>query len=151
MTRTKRAGTVRLSAVALGVIAGWGGLVVAPAASGAASASEVAVVAVACPPASRGVCVDRADGGRTVSVRVGQTVRVALGGSMLHWSALQQLGPKLLRRRGAVRHPAGGLAATYAAVRAGRTTLRASGAPTCAPGRACPQFILVWQVHLLVR
>jgi hypothetical protein len=149
MTRTRRTGALRFWAFALAVIGVWG-VAVAPSASGAASASEVAA-AIACPPHVHGVCVDRADGGQTVSVRVGQSVRVTLGGSMLQWSALQQLGPLLLQRHGAVRHRAGGLAATYTAVKPGRTALRASGAPRCAPGQACPQFILVWQVHLVIR
>jgi hypothetical protein len=76
---------------------------------------------------------------------------VALSGSTLRWSGLRQVGPALLHRHGAVRHRAGGLAASYTAVKTGRTTLRASGAPRCAPGKACPQFILVWQVRLVVR
>jgi hypothetical protein len=131
-------------------MAAWGAVAGAPSVSGAASALTGPAV-IACPPHIGGVCVNRADGGRTISVRVGQTVRVALGGSTLRWSALEQLGPALLHRHGAVRHPAGGLVASFAAVKAGRTTLRASGAPKCAPGQACPQFIVVWQVHLVIR
>jgi N-acyl-D-aspartate/D-glutamate deacylase len=64
---------------------------------------STAAAAIGCPPHVRGVCVDRADGGRTVPVRVGQTLMVALSGSTLRWSGLQQVGPALLHRHGAVR------------------------------------------------
>jgi hypothetical protein len=121
------------------------------AAVGAGVGTATAGAAIGCPAHVRGVCVDRADGGRAVPVRIGQTVRVALSGSTLRWGGLRQVGPALLHRNGGVRQRAGGLTASYTAVKAGRTTLRASGAPKCSPGKACPQFILVWQVHLVVR
>jgi hypothetical protein len=44
----------------------------------------------------------------------------------------------------------GTLTASYVATKAGRAELRASGAPTCAPGQACPQFILLWQVRIVI-
>jgi hypothetical protein len=146
MTRTSEAGRARRWAIFLVLAA-----LALPALGAGSAAASTAAAAVGCPPHVRAVCVDRADGGHTVPVRVGQTVRVALGGSTLRWSGLRQVGPALLHRLGAVRHAAGGLAASYVALKAGRTTLRASGAPKCAPGKACPQFILVWQVRLVVR
>jgi hypothetical protein len=96
------------------------------------------------------VCVDRADGGHSVHVRVGRTLTVVLNGSTLRWSGLEEVGPMLLRPRGAVHHGGGGLSASYSAVKAGRTTLRATGAPKCSPGRPCPQFMLLWQVRVVV-
>lgn len=83
-------------------------------------------------------------------VQVGQTVTVGLGGSDLGWEGLREIGPHLLRKHEAtaVRH--GVLTASYVATKAGRTSLRASGAPKCAPGEACPQFILLWQVRIVV-
>jgi hypothetical protein len=139
--------------VALALAAAAVGVGTSAPASASAYASTTASTGGAsggCPPHVRGVCVDRTDGGRTVPVRVGQTVTVALSGSTLRWSGLRQVGPALLRRHGGVRQRAGGLTASYSAVKAGRTTLQASGAPKCSPGKVCPQFILVWQVRLVV-
>jgi len=104
-----------------------------------------------CPGRGQAVCVDRADGGRTVHLRVGQRVQVVLSGATLQWSGPRLVGPHLLRLRGRATDGAGTLRASYVAVGAGRTTLEASGAPKCSPGKACPQFILLWQVRVVVR
>jgi hypothetical protein len=103
-----------------------------------------------CPTHGQVACVDRTDGGHTVHVRVGHTLQVTLGGPALRWSGLHQVGPVLLRRSGPIVQHNGAIAATYRAVKAGHTTLRAGGAPTCNPGRACPQFVLLWQVRVVV-
>jgi len=103
-----------------------------------------------CPPHGRVVCVDRADGGHSVHVRSGQTLMVVLNGSTLRWSGLREVGPVLLRPKGAVSHRGGGLTASYVAAKAGQTALRAGGAPKCSPGKACPQFLLLWQVRVVV-
>ena len=44
----------------------------------------------------------------------------------------------------------GGLTATVTAIAAGTATLSASGSPICTPGTACPQFILLWTLNLVV-
>jgi hypothetical protein len=85
-----------------------------------------------------------------VRVQQGQTVTVGLGGSSLRWSRLRQVGPHLLHQRGSTVVRAGALSASYVATTAGRTELRAGGAPKCAPGDACPQFIVLWQVQVVV-
>jgi hypothetical protein len=103
-----------------------------------------------CPSHGRVVCVDRADGGHSVHVRVGRTLMVVLNGSTLRWSGLEEVGPMLLRPHGAVSRGGGGLSASYTAVKAGRTALRATGAPKCSPGKPCPQFMLLWQVQVVV-
>ena len=103
-----------------------------------------------CPTHGQVACVDRSDGGRTVHVRVGHILKVALGGTTLRWSGLHQVGPALLRRSGGVVDHDGAIMATYTAVKAGRTALRAGGAPRCVPGRPCPQFLLLWQVRVVV-
>jgi hypothetical protein len=96
------------------------------------------------------VCLGRADGGHRVRVRLGQVVTVSLRGAGLEWSGLREVGPRLLRARGSASHHAGAVVVTYAVVAKGRTELRAHGAPHCAAGRACPQFILLWQVQITV-
>jgi hypothetical protein len=95
-------------------------------------------------------CVDRADSGQSVHLRVGQTLEVVLGGTALRWSGLHQRGPHILRQKGNVNAQGGEIAAVFTAVKAGRTTLQAGGAPKCSPGQACPMFVLLWQVRVLV-
>jgi hypothetical protein len=97
------------------------------------------------------VCVGRADGGHKVAVKVGQTLKVDLSGMGLRWSGLQQVGPHPLRREGNVVALQGTISASYRAKTVGQTELRASGAPVCATGQACPQFILLWQLRVAVR
>jgi len=104
----------------------------------------------ACQSGRHVVCIGRADGGHSVHVEPGQTVTVELGGSGLRWSDLHQVGPRLLHQRGATVVRGGSLVASYLAKGVGRTGLRASGAPICAPGQACPQFIVLWQVRVVV-
>jgi hypothetical protein len=103
-----------------------------------------------CPAHGYVACVDRADGGHRVHLRVGQTLAVALGGATLRWSGLHQTGSDLLRAKGPVVHHDGGIAVSYGAVKSGHMVLQASGAPICSPGKACPQFILLWQVRVVV-
>jgi hypothetical protein len=103
-----------------------------------------------CRPSGHVVCLARADGGHRVRVRLGQEVEVRLGGSALRWSSVREVGPRLLRVAGAVGRRGGTVTANYAVVAKGRTELRASGAPQCKPGRACPQFIVLWQVRVVV-
>jgi hypothetical protein len=103
-----------------------------------------------CRPGPHVVCLGRTDGGHSVHVVQGQTVTVGLAGSGLRWSGLHQVGPHLLRQRGLTVVRGGTLMASYVATKAGRTALRASGAPNCPPGQACPQFILLWQVRVII-
>jgi hypothetical protein len=103
-----------------------------------------------CHPGRHVVCIGRGDGGHTVHVELGQTVTVGLGGSALRWSGLHELGPHLLSQRGTTVARKGGLTASFLAAKVGRTGLQASGAPTCARGKACPQFIVLWQVRIVV-
>jgi hypothetical protein len=114
------------------------------------SPGDVAAAAPGCQPGRHVVCVGRGDGGHVVHVALGQAVMVELGGSGLRWSGLRQLNPRLLQQHGTTKVRRGALSATYVAKVAGRTGLRASGAPTCARGTACPQFIVLWQVRIVV-
>jgi hypothetical protein len=114
-----------------------------------ASDAQAAPAVGGCPAHGQVACVDRTDGGRTVHLGVGHVLQVRLGGTALRWSGLHQVGPHILRS-GRIEHRNSGVTASYTAVNAGHTTLRAGGAPTCAPGHACPQFILLWQVRVVV-
>jgi hypothetical protein len=103
-----------------------------------------------CHPGPHVVCIGRTDGGHSVHVVQGQTVTVGLAGSGLRWSDLDQVGPHLLHPHGATKERGGTLTASYVATKAGQTALRASGAPNCPAGQACPQFILLWQVRIVI-
>jgi hypothetical protein len=105
----------------------------------------------ACRATRHVICVGRADGGHKVAVKVGQTLTVDLGGPGFRWSGLQQVGPRLLRREGNAASRQGGITASYVAKAVGQTELSASEAPACSTGQACPQFILLWQVRVMVQ
>jgi hypothetical protein len=84
-------------------------------------------------------------------VAIGAIVDVRLNGAHSSWSALSEVGPRLLAPVGTGRHAAGTIEVSYRAIESGRTTLRAFERPLCQPGRPCPQFILLWQVDLRVK
>jgi hypothetical protein len=136
--RARRAALVPIVAVLLGLLAP------------ALGASASGPAGPGCRPTAPMVCLGRADGGHRVRVRLGQVVTVSLRGGGLQWSGLREVGPRLLRARGSADRRAGAVLTTYAVVAKGRTELRAHGAPHCAAGRACPQFILLWQVQITV-
>lgn len=91
-----------------------------------------------------------------MSVRVapGTQVQVHLGGGLV-WRNLHQTGAGAAAQvlqpviPAATRH--GVLIARYRAEKSGRAALEATGAPRCAPARACPQFLLLWRVQVIVR
>jgi hypothetical protein len=85
-----------------------------------------------------------------VHVRVGETLHADLQGAGLSWTGLREVGPHLLRQSGAAVHFAGSVSASYTAVKRGQTELSATGTPKCSPGEACPQFILLWRVQVVV-
>jgi hypothetical protein len=136
--RSRRARAVLIAVLAGGLLGTFG----VPAGAGPAVPG--------CRSTRHVVCIGRNDGGHRVDVERGQTVKVGLGGSGLRWSGLHQIGPHLLRQRGVTVSRRGELTASYVATTVGRTGLRASGAPNCAPGQACPQFILLWQVRITI-
>ncbi len=102
--------------------------------------------AVGTPPGS--LRVTQADNGHTISLRVGQTFLVALGNT-LDWN-VTVADPTIVSRvvNVLVVRGAQGL---YRANAPGQTTLTATGRPICAPGQACPMFIQLVKVNLVVR
>jgi len=103
-----------------------------------------------CPAGVHAVCLTRSDSGHTVTVGVGWTVSVSLLASSTAWSTPSETGHHLLRQIGGVRRDAAAVDVAYRAIAPGRTALRAFERPICLPGRACPQFILLWQVDIRV-
>jgi hypothetical protein len=118
--------------------------ITAPAGPGSGASSA------ACRPGARAVCLTRSAGGHTIRVGVGWTIGLDLQSSGGSWSGPVQTGARLLRQLGAVRRDTGGFVVSYRATAPGQTALRAFERPVCAPMRACPQYILLWQVNVRV-
>jgi hypothetical protein len=109
-----------------------------------------APASTACPAGVHAVCLTRSSGGRTIQIGVGWTVGVELRTPSGVWTVPVQAGAHLLRQRGGVRRDGGAVEVSYRALARGRTALRAFERPVCPPMRACPQYILLWQVELRV-
>ena len=103
-----------------------------------------------CHASSNLVCIGQSDSAHTVHVRVGETVEVTLSDTSLVWSDIRQVGPHLLRVTHNVTRSVRQLRETFEAITAGHTALQATGAPHCTAGQACPQFLLLWQVQIVV-
>jgi hypothetical protein len=104
----------------------------------------------ACEARPRSVCVTASANGRTVALGVGWTVEVVLSTPNGIWSGPVELGSRLLRQLGEVRRVGGGASVAYRTSSPGQTELRAFERPPCRPGRVCPQYILVWELHIRV-
>jgi hypothetical protein len=142
---------VALLAVAVILLSACGGSAAqSTLASTPPSGSPRGAAGATCTNGARSVCITRAADGRTVTVGLGWTVGVDLRAQALRWSAPSELAPRLLRQVGSVVRADDGVQVDYTAVAAGHTTLRATERPICGPGRACPQFIVLWQVHVRV-
>lgn len=103
-----------------------------------------------CITSARSVCLTAGANGRSVTVGVGWTVGLDLDSPHGVWSAPSEHGAGLLRRIGSVRRHGGAVEVTYRTIASGRTELRASERPVCPPAHMCPQYVLVWQAHILV-
>jgi hypothetical protein len=113
--------------------------------------SPHAITARACASAVHAVCLTAASSGHTITLSEGTVVHVDLRSAESSWRGLSEVGPLLLRRLDSPRRTAGAVEASYAAIEPGHTELRAFERPICRPTRACPQFILLWQVAIRVR
>lgn len=129
---------MRSLVVALGlVLAACGGGVAGPSPS-------------ASPPPSAGaaVTITRADDGRTVAARVGDTIQVALG-TEYEWRLDPPDGVVLVpdaRRLLLVR----GTQALLHAAAPGRSVVQATGTIICPSGRACPQLAVLFRTTVVV-
>ena len=113
------------------------------------TSTSIPTSTLACVATARVVCITRSSEGVTTRAKVAQTIKVVLGGS-LRWSGPRLSGPSVLREVGTPVTHGGKEISSYLAVGKGRVTLEATGAPICSIGKACPQFILLWQAQVLV-
>jgi hypothetical protein len=121
-------------------------LTAAPSGDSAPSASETA----ACTTGARSVCITSKANGHTVRLGIGWTVGLDLHAPGGAWSDPSEVGARLLRQIAGVRRDGGAVEVLYRTVAPGRTNLRAFERPVCPPARMCPQFVLLWEVHIRV-
>lgn len=117
------------------------------------SAPATRAVSVArAPVQGRTVVLDKGSDGSSVTVVRGSRLRVELkAGGAMRWSAIvasPTVGP--LARRSDSQSPDGSSRAVFTAIAAGRATLTSTGAPICAPDMACPQYLVLWRVSVVV-
>jgi hypothetical protein len=84
----------------------------------------------------------------SVTTRVGDTIHVVLNPG-LRWSTPMSDSSAVVVEN-VQRQSPGGLDADLIAVRAGQATVTAMGTALCPPGGACPQFIVLWRLHVTV-
>ena len=83
-------------------------------------------------------------------MRVGATFTLELRAPRRSFSEPRESGAKVLELIAASR--SGSAAeAYYRALAPGRVVLRSVERPVCRPGRACPLFLVLWEVTVLVR
>lgn len=103
-----------------------------------------------CAPGTSTICITAAERYRTISVRVGATFTLELRAPRRSFSEPMESGAKVLELIGSSR--SGGAAeAYYRALAPGSVELRSVERPVCRPGRACPLFLVLWEVTVLVR
>lgn len=144
--------TFRRSAV---VVAAVVTLVVAV--SAVVSSPGTRPVSVARPPVprpapGRTIVLDNRSGGSSITTTTGSRVLVDLTGrGAMRWSAIvASLPAGVLVRQSGSQSSDGSSNAVFVATRAGRATLTSTGAPICAPGVACPQYLELWRVSVVV-
>jgi hypothetical protein len=118
---------------------------------GAGTATVGSAGAASCHPSSSLVCVGQSDSAHSVDVRLGERLQVTFNTVSLTWSNLRQVGPPLLRVTKRPTTSAHQFTETFTPVSVGHTALQATASPRCSPNQACPEFILLWQVQIIVR
>ncbi len=104
------------------------------------------------PVRGRVVVLDNGSEGSSIMSRLGSLVRVELTGrDAMHWSTILASPPVgVLLRRSASQSSNGSSRAVFTAIGDGRATLTSTGAPVCAPDSACPQYLVLWRVSVVV-
>jgi hypothetical protein len=136
---------IRLATLVTTLLMGTFGLGLAACGSPSAFAADST-----CHASGEVVCIGQSDSNRSVNVRLGETVEVTLSETSLMWSDLRQVGPSLFRVTHKVTRSVRQLKETYQAIAVGHTVLQATGAPRCKVSQACPQFLLLWRVPIVV-
>ncbi len=112
---------------------------VIPGASGSSSGSGA--------PSASPQRVTLTDNGKTVTMHVGDTFLLALGDQQ-QWSV--QVADQTIVARVPNIMVVRGAQGVYRALKAGTTTLSATGAPQCSAGQACPMYVIGFHVTVQV-
>jgi len=94
-------------------------------------------------PASTPLTVTQADNGSTIHLMQGERFTLAFG-TGLTWHFM-------FEPDGIITGSATAAGGNFEAAASGTATLRASGAPICDPGKACPQFIVETVITFVVQ
>jgi len=92
--------------------------------------------------------VTQTDQGRTVSLRVGQTLEVRLaGGGSQRWSEPRSADATMLEETAAsANSTTGDASGTFVARTPGSTRVSSDARPICPAGQACPDFVRLWTI-----
>jgi hypothetical protein len=104
------------------------------------------------PPATHSVVLDNQSDGSSKVVARGARLTVDLvGRDAMRWSTIVVSPPgNVLIRQSSSQAPNGSSTAVFLASAQGRATLTSTGRPVCTAGLACPQYILLWRVSVVV-
>ncbi len=94
--------------------------------------------------------ITSADSGTTVTMRVGDTLRLVLDDTAMQWTNLNETQPGLLRADPAPAPPPHGQLAIWTAVQKGVDTVSSTGTAFCPAGTACPMFARLFQMTIQV-
>lgn len=107
------------------------------------------------PPASPGTSsstpqvIGQGDSNKTITLPVGSAARLQLPDSGLHWSDPSVAGSAVSVTPASTTAP-DVQQWDIRAVSPGQATLHSTGTPVCAPGMACPMFLAVWALTVVV-
>lgn len=94
--------------------------------------------------------ITSADSGQTVTLRVGDSVRLVLDDAGMQWTTVNQTAPGLLRPDPAPSPPPHGQLLIWTAVQKGTDTVSATGTAFCPAQIACPMYARLFQVTIQV-
>lgn len=121
--------------------------------SGTAPSSDASALPVPTPDDNGVLVLNNDDNGMTVQLSTGQTVTLQLAaGEGLNLWQVDPPDPTVLSPmpNGAAAAMRGVTLRSFAAVGSGTTQITATDAPNCPTGEACPQFLLGFQVTVVV-
>jgi hypothetical protein len=147
--------TTRKSMVAFGMSIVISAAVVSAIGLASAGASTSAAGTVTAPVPAKTVILTNSSNGSTVLASIGDLIVVELSGGPLRWSEAQaepttSATPPVLVRVSGSTSANGSSTTTFRVANHGTARIDATGTPICSPTQACPQFVLLWQVTVVV-
>ena len=144
------AGTTIAAVLVLGACGGGASGHDAPAAASPPTGAGGHTANTPCVVRPGSVCLTERARGHTVRLKPGWTLTLRLGAPGRTFSAPRQYGGDVLETLGRTHRSGSELIAGFRAVRAGTAQLRATERPVCRSGAACPDFIALWTLTVVV-